>query len=126
MEVRDGKRVLLVEDNEDNRRIYTTILRHHGYEVIQTTNGREAVRLAHQDPPDIVLLDVTIPGLDGWTVASRLKSDASTRDLPIILLTSHALERDRRRARVTGCEAYLSKPVRPPEVLEAIRRLTGG
>lgn len=117
-----GGRVLLVEDNEENREIYATILRHHGYGVLEVEDGREALRLAEEERPDLILLDISIPGLDGWRVAERLKEDDATREIPVIALTAHALPEDYARARELGCDAYLSKPVRPQRVVEEVRR----
>lgn len=115
--------VLLVEDNEENREIYTTILEHSGYEVIEAREGEQALRLARDRSPGIILLDISIPRIDGWEVAERLKADPDTRGIPIVALTAHALPEDHRRARAVGCDSYLAKPVRPREVLEEVGRL---
>lgn len=121
-----GASVLLVEDNAENREIYATILAHGGYEVIEAADGDEALRLARERSPGLILLDISIPGIDGWQVAERLKEDPSTRDISIVALTAHALPEDHRRAREVGCESYLAKPVRPRRVLEEVQRLTDG
>lgn len=115
--------VLLVEDNPENREIYATFLRHHGYEVLEVEDGREALRVAEEATPDLILLDISLPGLDGWGVAERLKDGASTREIPVIALTAHALPEDYDRARELGCDAYLPKPVRPQRVAEEVRRI---
>lgn len=115
--------VLLVEDNEENREIYATILSHSGYEVIEAADGREGLRLARERSPGVILLDISIPHVDGWEVAERLKADPSTRDIIIVALTAHALPEDHERARRVGCEGHLTKPVRPRRVLEEVERL---
>lgn len=117
--------VLLVEDNPDNRDIYTTYLEFHGYRVTGTANGHDALELAQKERPDLVLLDISIPGMDGWTLTRRLKDDAETNGIPVIALTAHALPEHRERAREAGCDAYLTKPISPGKVLEEIRRLLG-
>lgn len=121
----NGKTVLLVEDNLDNRTIYSTILRHHGFQVTDAVSGEEALERAAEDRPDVILLDISIPGLDGWSVASRLKQERGTRDIPIIAVTAHALAEHEERAREVGFDGYLAKPVSPLRVLEEVQRFTG-
>lgn len=115
--------VLLVEDNHDNREIYRTYLRFHGYRVTDTANGTEALEIAVRDRPDLVLLDLSIPGMDGLTLARHLKENPDTGGIPVIALTAHALPEHRERAREVGCDGYLTKPISPSKVLEEIRRL---
>lgn len=115
-------KVLLVEDDVDTRTIYSTILRHHGYEVLETENGREALELASEERPDLILLDISIPEVDGWTVASRLRGRSETADVPLVAVTAHALPDDQERAHELGCDSYLTKPLRPQRVLEEVRR----
>lgn len=119
----EGPVVLLVEDNADNREIYAAILGHDGYRVLEVGDGREALRVAREEQPGLILLDISIPVIDGWEVAERLKADEETRAIPLVALTAHALPEDRMRARDLGCSAYLAKPVRPRRVLEEVRRL---
>lgn len=113
---------MIVEDNPDNLEIYATALRHDGYEVLEATTGEQALELAGDRRLDAVVLDMAIPGVDGWTVAERLKTGEETRDLPIIAVTAHALPEDRERAMRVGCDTYLSKPVRPRRVREEVDR----
>lgn len=119
------KTVLLVEDNEDNLVVYRTILEHVGYRVIEARDGEEGVNRAREFRPDLILMDISIPKLDGWEATQRLKSDADTRDIPIIALTAHALEEDRQKALLAGCDGYLAKPVEPRRVVQEVERFVG-
>ena len=119
------KTVLLVEDNEDNLVVYRTILEHVGYKVIEARDGEEGVVRARQQHPDLILMDISIPKIDGWDATQRLKSDPDTRDIPIIALTAHALEEDRQKAVQAGCDGYLAKPVEPRRVVQEVERFVG-
>ena len=116
------KRILLVEDHEDNRNIYRTILEHFGYQVVIAMDGQSGIRLAREEQPDLILMDLSIPVVDGWEATRVLKDDAATRTIPVIALSAHALEEDRARAREAGCDGYLAKPVEPRKVLEEVAR----
>ncbi len=122
MNVRD-RTVLIVEDNEDNRIVYSTILRHHGFRVTEALDGEEGIAKARRDLPDIILMDISIPLIDGWEVTQTLKRDASTSHIPIIALTAHAMPGDRERAMEVGCDGYLAKPCEPRAVLAEVNRL---
>ncbi|MBB4639599.1 response regulator [Longimicrobium terrae] len=115
--------VLLVEDNEDNRTIYTTILRHVGIDVIEAANGEDGIRLARERRPAVILMDVAMPGIDGWEATRRLKADMETAHIPVIALTAHAMAEDRQRAAEAGCEGYLAKPIEPRRVVEEVRKM---
>jgi two-component system cell cycle response regulator DivK len=115
--------VLLVEDNEDNRTIYTTILRHVGIDVIEAANGEDGIRLARERRPAVILMDVAMPGIDGWEATRRLKADMETAHIPVIALTAHAMAEDRQRAVEAGCEGYLAKPIEPRRVVEEVRKM---
>ena len=117
--------ILLVEDNEDNRTIYRTILEHVGYTVVEAADGEEGIQRARDSGPDLILMDVSIPKINGWDATRTLKADENTRHIPIIALTAHALEQDRERAREAGCDGYLAKPIPPREVIEEVRRFLG-
>jgi two-component system, cell cycle response regulator DivK len=119
------KTILLVEDNEDNLAVYRTILDHMGYRVLEARDGEEGVQRAQQDRPDLILMDISIPKIDGWEATRRLKADEATRGIPIVALTAHALEEDRQKALDTGCDGYLAKPVEPRRVVEEVRRFVG-
>ncbi len=120
-----GHRLLLVEDNEDNRTIYSTLLRHLGYEVIEAQNGVQAIELARSERPDLILMDISIPEMDGWEATRILRGDPVTKAIPIVALTAHALEDDRERAAEVGFSSYLAKPIEPRAVLAEVRRLIG-
>ena len=115
--------VLLVEDNEDNRTIYTTILRHYGHEVHEAATGEEGILMARKHKPGVILMDVAMPGIDGWEATRRLKADPETASIPVVALTAHAMAEDRQRAVDAGCESYLAKPVEPRRVVEEVERL---
>jgi CheY-like chemotaxis protein len=119
------RKILLVEDNEDNRIIYRLTLVHFGYEVIEASDGETGVRLATEIVPDLILMDVSIPGIDGWEATKMLKADERTARVPIVALTAHALATDRARAQEVGCDGYLAKPVEPRRVIEEIERVLG-
>lgn len=120
-----AKTVLLVEDNEDNRTVYRTILEHFGYEVVEARNGEEGIRLAREQLPDVILMDISIPVIDGWEATKILKSDERTQQIPIIALTAHALATDRAKAEEVGCDGYLAKPCEPRRVVAEVERFLG-
>ena len=120
-----NKTVLLVEDNEDNRIVYSTILRHFGYTVTEALNGEQGIEKARADAPDLILMDISIPVIDGWEATQVLKHDPRTREIPIIALTAHALRSDRQRALEVGCDGYLAKPCEPRVVVAEVQRFLG-
>ncbi len=119
------KKVLLVEDNEDNLVVYRTILEHVGYQVVEARDGEEGVSRAHSEQPDIILMDISIPKMDGWEATVRLKGHDDTSRIPIIALTAHALEEDRAKAMRAGCDGYLAKPVEPRRVVQEVEKFIG-
>lgn len=119
------KTVLLVEDNEDNLVVYRTILEHVGYKVVEARDGEEGVSRAHSELPDIILMDISIPKMDGWEATVRLKDADDTAAIPIIALTAHALEEDRAKAMRAGCDGYLAKPVEPRRVVQEVEKFIG-
>lgn len=118
----DQKTVLIAEDNEDNRIVYSAMLEHFGYRVVYSTNGREVKDLAIKEEPDVILMDVSLPGMDGWAATEGLKRDPTTSGIPVIAITARARAEDRIRAEEVGCSSYLSKPVEPRRVLEEVQR----
>jgi two-component system, cell cycle response regulator DivK len=120
-----SRKVLVVDDVDEQRDITSTLLRHHGYEVLEAAGGTEAVRLSRENRPDLVILDMVMSTPDGWTVTDMLKHDPLTSRIPIIALTvSHAAE-DQERAREAGADSYLIKPCFPATVLEEVQRWIG-
>jgi CheY-like chemotaxis protein len=117
--------VLLVEDNEDNLLIYSTILRHSGFTVLEARDGQAGIDMATKELPGLILMDVSIPLIDGLEATRRLKADPSTKHIPIIALTAHALASDQQKAIEAGCDAYISKPAEPRIVLAAVKRYLG-
>jgi two-component system cell cycle response regulator DivK len=115
--------VLLVEDNDDNRIIYSTYLTYSGFRVIEAADGEQGIALARAEQPDVVLMDISIPLVDGWEATRRLKADPATAHIPVIALTAHALAGDRERAFEVGSDGYLPKPVEPRAVAEAVERI---
>jgi two-component system cell cycle response regulator DivK len=120
-----GRLVLLVEDNEDNRIVYSTILKHFGYEVSEALNGEEGIARARTQLPDLILMDISIPVIDGWEATQILKRDPATKHIPIIALTAHALASDREKAMEVGCDGYLAKPCEPRAVVAEVQRFLG-
>ncbi|MGI8810056.1 MAG: response regulator [Acidimicrobiales bacterium] len=116
-------RILLVEDNEMNRDMLMRRLRRKGYDVVIAVDGGEGVAMATSAAPDIILLDMSLPVLDGWEVARRLKAASDTRSVPIIALTAHAMAGDRERAVEAGCDDYDTKPIDLPRLLEKVEAL---
>ena len=121
-----GQTVLLVEDNEDNRIIYSTVLRHVGFVVIEAGDGLQAIALARSAKPDLILMDISIPEIDGWEATRILRADPETQSIPIVALTAHAMADDRERAAEIGFTSYLAKPVEPRAVVAEVRRWIGG
>jgi two-component system cell cycle response regulator DivK len=119
-------KILLVEDNEMNRDMLSRRLTKRGYDVIMAVDGQEGVDSAVADKPDLILLDMSLPVLDGWTAARMLKADPGTAAIPIIALTAHALAGDREKALEAGCEDYDSKPVDLARLLEKIEAQLSG
>jgi two-component system cell cycle response regulator DivK len=118
----NGKTVLLVEDNPHNRKIFSGMLTHAGFRVVEAVDGNEAMAKLASDKPHLVLMDLSIPGLDGWECTRRIKGDPATKELPVIALTAHAMRGDEERARAAGCDGYLSKPVSPKKVVEVVKK----
>ena len=118
-------RILLVEDNEMNRDMLSRRLVRRGFEVIMAVDGRQGVDMALSQSPELVLLDMSLPVVDGWTAAGMLKSDPITKDIPIIALTAHAMAGDREKALEAGCDDYDTKPVDFNRLLGKIQALLG-
>lgn len=116
-----SKRVLVVEDEEDNRRIVRDLLTSVGYEIIEAVTGLEGVTAAETHRPDLILMDIQLPGLDGYEATRRIKTNPTLRHIPIIVVTSYALSGDDVKAFEAGCDAYISKPFSPRALLAKVR-----
>lgn len=119
------KTILVVEDNPVNMRLVRLLLRTHGYAVQEAANGQDALIWLRTGHPDLILLDIELPGLDGFTVAAMLKSDAQTRAIPLIAITAYAMIGDAERVLAAGCDAYVAKPIDDTALLEVIERCLG-
>jgi two-component system, cell cycle response regulator DivK len=111
-------KVLLVEDNEMNRDMLSRRLMRKGYQVVMAFDGQQAVDMALSEKPDLILMDMSLPGLDGWEATRRIKAATATRTIPVIALTAHAMSDDRERALQAGCDDYDTKPIDLPRLLE--------
>jgi CheY-like chemotaxis protein len=114
-------KILLVEDNEMNRDMLSRRLAKRGFEVVMAVDGAEGVSMARSAAPDLILMDMSLPVMDGWTATRVLKADAATRGIPVIGLTAHAMTGDREKCLEAGCDEYDTKPVDFPRLLEKIQ-----
>lgn len=119
-------KILIVEDNEMNRDMLSRRLERRGYAVVCAVDGAAGVEAARSERPDLVLMDMSLPVIDGWEATRRLKADAATAAIPVIALTAHAMAGDREKAVEAGCDDYDTKPVELPGLLLKIERLIGG
>jgi two-component system cell cycle response regulator DivK len=116
-----SKRILIVEDQEDNRTILRDLLSTVGYELIEATDGVEGVAMAEREQPDLILMDIQLPVVDGYQATRRIKADPNLRTIPVIAVTSYALSGDEEKARAAGCDGYVTKPFSPRELLARVR-----
>jgi two-component system, cell cycle response regulator DivK len=116
-------RVLLVDDYPDAREMYTEYLEFSGFEVVQAVNGMEALARAADSAPDIILMDLSLPIMDGWEATRRLKADAQTASIPVVALTGHELAGLPEGARRAGCDAFVTKPCLPEDLVQEIRKI---
>ena len=116
-------KILLVEDNEMNRDMLSRRLQRKGYEVVLAVDGPSGVEMARTHAPDLILMDMSLPVLDGWEATRQLKADAATQHIPIIALTAHAMASDREKALEAGCDDYDTKPIELPRLLAKIKAL---
>ena len=115
--------ILLVDDNEDNRSIYRTLLEHEGYRVLESADGTSALECVRAKLPDLVVMDLAMPGLDGWELTHILKADPSTSGIPILALTARAMPDNVARAQKAGFERCLAMPIDPSRVLKEVKRI---
>ena len=119
------KRVLIVEDNDLNMKLFHDLLEAHGYDILQTKDGMEALQLARLHHPDLILMDIQLPEVSGLQVTQWLKDDDTLKSIPIIAVTAFAMKGDEEKIRQGGCEAYLSKPISVGKFLETIDKFLG-
>jgi two-component system cell cycle response regulator DivK len=115
------KRILVVEDQRDNRQILHDLLTNAGFDIVEAENGEEAIAFAQASPPDLILMDIQLPILDGYEATRRLKADPDLKSIPIIVVTSYALSGDQEKARLAGCDDYVAKPFSPRLLLTKIK-----
>ena len=120
-----SRRILVVEDHEENRRIMRDLLTAAGYEMIEALTGEEGIVLAERERPDLILMDIQLPGLDGYEATRRIKAQPALRAIPIIAVTSYALSGDDVKALEAGCDAYVTKPFSPRALLAKMREFLG-
>ena len=113
-------KILIVEDNEMNRDMLSRRLERRGFAVLLAVDGQQGVEMARSEKPDLVLMDMSLPVMDGWTATRTIKDDADLRAIPVIALTAHAMEGDREKAMAAGCDDYDTKPIELPRLLEKI------
>ena len=118
-------KILLVEDQEMNRDMLSRRLKKRGYDVAIAVDGAEGLEKAQSESPDLILMDMSLPVIDGWEATRRLKADRETRSIPVVALTAHAMNTDREKALEAGCDAYETKPVELPKLLETMEKLLG-
>jgi two-component system, cell cycle response regulator DivK len=121
-----GELVLIVDDNEKNMKLARDVLGFAGFRILEAVSAEEAIALAHEHVPDVILMDIRLPGMDGTTALGRLKGEARTAAIPVVALTSFAMKGDRERFLAAGFDGYLEKPIRVKEFPDQVRRYVGG
>ncbi|MBC8098814.1 MAG: response regulator [Armatimonadetes bacterium] len=120
-----NKRILVVEDNKDNMTLIVDVLSSLDYTVLQAVDGELGLEMAQTEHPDLILMDLSLPRMDGWTATKHLKADDKLKAIPVIALTAHAMVGDRERALEAGCDDYLSKPIDLPELAKKLLQYLG-
>jgi CheY-like chemotaxis protein len=121
----DFKRILIIEDNEFNLKFVRTLLNLENFEVVETRDAETGILRAHETSPDLILMDVQLPGIDGLEATKRIKNDPVLKSIPVIALTAYAMKSDRDQALDAGCDDYLAKPFEPAQLLEIVRKHLG-
>ncbi len=116
-----SKRILVVEDQEDNRAILRDLLQSVGYELVEAVNGEEALAIALEHKPDLILMDIQLPVVDGYEATRRIKAEPALQGIPVIAVTSYALSGDEEKAREAGCDDYVTKPFSPRDLLAKVQ-----
>ena len=119
------QRILIIEDNELNLELVTTLLNMHNIDHYSTSQAETGIELARRDHPDLILMDLSLPGMDGLTATGILKNDPATQAIPIVALTGHAMEGDREKALAAGCDGYISKPLQVRTFVQELRAIYG-
>jgi two-component system, cell cycle response regulator DivK len=117
-----GRRILVIEDHDENRRILRDLLTSGGFEIIEAVTGLDGVRMAEKERPDLILMDIQLPGIDGYEATRRIKANPALHQIPIIAVTSYALSGDDAQALEAGCDAYVAKPFSPRALLAKVRQ----
>jgi two-component system, cell cycle response regulator DivK len=120
-----NKKILVVEDTEDNRQILRDLLGMAGYDMIEANDGAEGVSQATEHKPDLILMDIQMPVMDGYEATRRIKANPELKSIPIVAVTSYALSGDEEKARAAGCDAYIAKPYSPRQMLAKVRQILG-
>ena len=118
--------ILVVDDYEDAREMYAEYLEFSGFEIVQAGNGVEAIDRAHDSHPDVILMDLSLPVMDGWEATRRLKADDETKQIPVLAVTGHALTGVSNDAKNAGCDGFITKPCLPEDLVTEIRKVLGG
>jgi len=120
-----SKKILVVEDTEDNRQILRDLLGMAGYEMVEAQDGAQGVAMAAEHRPDLILMDIQMPVMDGYEATRRIKADPALASIPVIAVTSYALSGDEAKTRAAGCDGYIAKPYSPRQMLAAVREILG-
>jgi len=120
-----AKKILIVEDNDLNMKLFNDLLQAHGYETVQTVDGRDALKLVREHSPDLILMDIQLPEISGLEVTKMIKADDDLKDIPVIAVTAFAMKGDEERIREGGCEAYISKPISVMMFLDTVKQFIG-
>jgi two-component system cell cycle response regulator DivK len=118
-------KILIMEDDDDTQGMVRFLLEYKGYEVLVAKDGKQGLELAHQEMPDLILLDLAMPEMDGWLVAQQLKGSPETKSIPVIAVTAYTMSSDRRRAMNAGCDGFIGKPMNVPELIAEVEKFLG-
>ena len=118
-----AKTILIVEDNDLNMKLFNDLLQAHGYETVQTMDGRDVLQLARENRPDLIIMDIQLPEISGLEVTRMLKADDELKDIPVLAVTAFAMKGDEEKIREGGCEGYIAKPISVPTFLETVAKL---
>jgi len=116
------KKILIVEDNELNMKLFNDLLQAYGYETVQTMDGRDALKLAREHSPNLILMDIQLPEISGLEITKMLKADDELKSIPVVAVTAFAMKGDEEKIREGGCEGYIAKPISVPHFLETIKK----